>query len=250
MTKTKEEIRQYFREYRKNNKAKLRAKRLEWEAANVESKREYDKEYKASRKEQVAEYNKQYREANREVLLVKNKEKWKKNGDKYKTKNKLYREANKEMLAKRRKECREATPEKVKEYYQKNKARLGRACGAYQKRRKSVDLLFAFTQRVRCLVKQIFKRTGTKKSCRTYQILGCSYEEFLQHIQLRFQEVYSKDMTYSLQGLDIHHIVPMCKAKTEDDIIRLNHYSNLIVLTEEDHKHIHNKGGVRCPLLA
>jgi hypothetical protein len=250
VAKTKEEIRDYFREYRKKNKAKLRAKRLEWEAANVESKREYDKEHNASRKEQIAEYNKQYREDNRELLLAKNKEKWKKNGDKYKAKNKLYREANKEMLAKRCKDRREANPEKVKEYYQKNRGRLVKVCVQYRKNRLIKDPLFAFKERVRGLMKQVFKRTGYKKSCRTYQILGCSYEEFLQSMRDKFLEVYSKELPDNLQGLEIHHIIPICNAKTEEDITKLNHHSNLVVLTKEDHKHIHNKGGIRCPLLA
>lgn len=28
-------------------------------------------------------------------------------------------------------------------------------------------------------------------------------------------------------GWDIDHIIPLCNAKTEEDVIRLNHYTNL-----------------------
>ena len=36
--------------------------------------------------------------------------------------------------------------------------------------------------------------------------------------------LYNGELDY---GWDIDHIVPICSAKTEEDVIKLNHYTNL-----------------------
>jgi hypothetical protein len=67
---------------------------------------------------------------------------------------------------------------------------------------------------------------------KTYEILGCTYEEFKNHIELKFEPwmdwdnhgLYNGEKCF---GWDLDHIIPLSSAKTEEDVISLNHYSNL-----------------------
>lgn len=58
------------------------------------------------------------------------------------------------------------------------------------------------------------------------------YEDFYQHLintcRVNYGN-YDPSMSYH-----IDHIIPISCAKTEEDVIKLNHYSNLQPLTEED----------------
>lgn len=241
MAKTKEEIREYHREYLKKNKARLRAKRLEWEASNAEHKREYDKEYRASRKEQIAEYNKKYREENKEVILAKSKEKWERNGEKYREQKRQYRKENKERISEERRKHRKEHPEVYKARYQKSKDESMARCKEYQKRRKSIDPLYAFKEKVRSNINQILMRKGVKKNCRTYQILGCSLEEFTAYIEEQFMNMYGVSMFDIDEPLELHHRIPIHTAKSEEEVLRLNHHSNLVLLTKIDHRNLHKE---------
>jgi hypothetical protein len=76
------------------------------------------------------------------------------------------------------------------------------------------------------------KRNGFSKKSKTLVILGCSYENFKQYLESQFEPwmnwnnygLYNGEFSY---GWDIDHIIPLSSAKTEEEIIRLNHYTNL-----------------------
>lgn len=69
------------------------------------------------------------------------------------------------------------------------------------------------------------------KNNNSENILGCSFEEFKLHIEKQFEPwmtwknhgVYTGEENISWQ---LDHIVPMASAKTIEDVIRLNHYTN------------------------
>ena len=69
-----------------------------------------------------------------------------------------------------------------------------------------------------------FRKNGYKKSSKTEAIIGCSMEDFRNHIASLFQEGMSFD-NYGQWHLD--HITPLATASTEEDVLRLNHYTNL-----------------------
>lgn len=57
-------------------------------------------------------------------------------------------------------------------------------------------------------------------------IIGCEWNELKSYIEAKF----SKDMTwenYGQFGWHLDHIIPLASAKTEDDLYKLNHYTNL-----------------------
>ena len=75
----------YYKQYRENNKEKIAEQRKQYREENKEKIAEYAKQYYEDNKEQIAERNKQYREDNKDYY-------------------KQYREDNKEKIAEQRKQ--------------------------------------------------------------------------------------------------------------------------------------------------
>lgn len=89
-----------------------------------------------------------------------------------------------------------------------------------------------------------------KKNSKSITILGCSNEFFKQHIEKLFESWMNwgnygnpKDGVVELNKTwDIDHIIPISTAKTEEDVIRLNHYTNLQPLCSYKNRFV-KKGG-------
>jgi hypothetical protein len=159
------------------------------------------------------EYNKRYREKNRDKLneYCKN---WRyENDDKMKAKRKLYYQENKEDI--------------IKKNYE------------YCKNREKTDSLYKLTRGIRALILISFKKQFTTKSKKTIEILGCSFEEFKLHLESQFDD----KMNWENQGTYWHmdHIIPISSAETEEDVYRLNHYTNFQPLYWEDNLKKSNK---------
>jgi len=113
----------------------------------------------------------------------------------------------------------------------KNKARVDANRDArnaylreYRKVRREEDILWSFKDRIRCLLRNAFINKGFKKNSRSEYILGCSFDEFYAHIESQFTD----GMGWENRTMwHIDHIIPLASAKTEEDVIRLNHHSNL-----------------------
>lgn len=76
-------------------------------------------------------------------------------------------------------------------------------------------------------------RKGYSKTSKTNKILGCSYKQFKQHLESQFQEGMTWD-NYGRNGWHIDHIYPVSKARDEEHLLELNHYTNLQPLWEKD----------------
>jgi hypothetical protein len=119
-----------------------------------------------------------------------------------------------------------------KEYFKNNPDRQYN----YIKKRKETDPLFRFKLSARRLIGNSFKRTLKgiyKKGKKTEEILGCTLEELIIHIQSQFTEGMTLE-NYSEWEID--HKIPISSAKTEEEIIKLNHYSNLQPLWRSDNR--------------
>ena len=118
-------------------------------------------------------------------------------------------------------------------YVKNNKERIKFITKKYRKDRINTDPIFKLKLSISGTIYNSLKNKGFTKKSRTYEILGCSYEEFKQHLESKFESwmnwdnygKYEKDK-YNV-GWDIDHIIPLKTAKTEEDVIRLNHYTNL-----------------------
>lgn len=93
------------------------------------------------------------------------------------------------------------------------------------------DHFYRLKRRFRGRIRQILRKLAKQKSCKTEDIVGCSWEQFSSHIERQFTKGMSWDR---LDEIHIDHIVPLVTAKTERDVLRLNHYTNLRPLWAKD----------------
>jgi hypothetical protein len=162
------------------------------------------------------------------------------NLEKCREKSRDYYAKNSEVLKERAKQYAEKNYESIKqkryEYYQMNKSRWSR----YQIERAAIDPVYKMKVSIR---KLLVKVMNGSKSQRCEEILGCSYSDLHKHIESQFEPwmtwenkgKYSGTLNY---GWDVDHIIPLCTAKTVEDIIRLNHYTNLRPLCSHVNRNI------------
>jgi hypothetical protein len=93
------------------------------------------------------------------------------------------------------------------------------------------DPIKKLQHRMRCIIGQCFKRINNNKSQNTLQIVGLeSWDLFRKHIEKQWEDSMTWD-NYG-QGKNnttwhIDHIIPQSSATTEEEIYKLNHYTNL-----------------------
>lgn len=111
------------------------------------------------------------------------------------------------------------TPEEKKE-----KKRL------YYKKRME-EPLFKLSKNIRRRILSSLKRKNLYKTTNTQIMIGCSFEDFKKHIESLWEDwmnwdnygLYNGEPNY---GWDIDHIKPTSIAKTEEEMIKLFHYTN------------------------
>jgi hypothetical protein len=158
------------------------------------------------------------------------------NKDKENEKSRLYYELNKEEELKKRKKYYQENKENIiivkKKYAENNKDKTREMKIKYYKEKRKNDTFWKLKENIRVLIYcSLYHRNFSKKS-KTIEILGCSYEEFKIYMENKFEPwmtwenkgLYNGELNY---GWDIDHIIPISSAETEEDIIKLNHYTNL-----------------------
>jgi len=165
-----------------------------------------------------------YKNICRSCFTIQNREYKKKHNDKYKRENKdKINEYNKLYELKNK--------EKRKEWRLKNKDIIKEKRKKYELEQRK-DPIYRFKRNIRNLIYKSIKRMCYSKKSKSYDILGCSGDEFKKYIESKFESwmnwdnygLYNGHLNY---GWDIDHIVPLFSAEKEEDIIKLNHYSNL-----------------------
>ena len=182
-----------------------------------ECKQKYDETYRDKNKLEISSIKKRHYLNNKKKVLDNNRK---------------YILANEESVKNYQKRYRDENREKIKEYQKKYRLLNKESRNRKEKYRKSVDVLYKLKTHIRTMISNSFKRKGYTKNSKTFEILGCSYDEFKQYLEAKFEPwmtwdnrgLYNGQPNY---GWDIDHIIPLDTAKTEEDIIRLNHYSNL-----------------------
>ena len=71
------------------------------------------------------------------------------------------------------------------------------------------------------------------KSKKTEKILGCNFEDFHNYLLQTFRDNYGYEYNFK-EEVHIDHIIPLVTAKTEDEVTKLNHYTNLQLLKAKD----------------
>jgi len=85
------------------------------------------------------------------------------------------------------------------------------------------------------IIRDSLKRKGYSKNSKSVDILGCTINDFKVYIESKFLDWMTwenygnpKDGIFELNKTwDIDHIIPLNNGLNENDIIKLNHYTNL-----------------------
>lgn len=135
------------------------------------------------------------------------------------------------------------SPDQNKNYYLKNKEKILQTkkeyrnspefvekANAYQLERHhklmKSDPLYVLKKRYRSRTRMMFRHKGILKKTSCMEFLGCSADEF----KIYFESLFTEGMTWELfyEGkIHIDHIIAISTAQTEEDLVKLSHYTNL-----------------------
>jgi len=198
----------------------------------IDCQREYGRNKYKKESEKLKSIKKEYYENNKEKCREYGRIYYKENIEDNKILKKEYYENNKEYIK-----------EQHKIYNKNNKDKINKRQREYISSRIQNDNMFKLSKNTRTLIVNSFYYNGFTKKSKTQNILGCSFEEFKVYLESKFENwmnwdnrgLYNGELNY---GWDIDHIIPISSAKIEDDIIRLNHYTNLQPLCSYTNRHI------------
>lgn len=104
---------------------------------------------------------------------------------------------------------------------------------AYRKMKRDSDPLFRAKGNMRNRLNNAFKRKRWNKNSTTAKMLGADIYTVKTFIEVQFTEGMSWD-NYGKGGWEIDHVIPLASATTEEELIKLCHYTNLQPLWAED----------------
>jgi len=230
---------------------------IEKELSNFRKRKDSKDGFRGECKECSYLFWKNYRDKNLEILKEKKKKQYIDTKEKTLLRVKKYRETNIDIIREkdreRSKEKRKKEPNKYKIYYEKNKEEILRYKKIWAKKNKEVikikknnynslrlknDLIFRLIHNMRSRLRSFLKTRNITKQNKTFDIVGCSPEFLKEHLETQFVD----GMSWSNRNeWHIDHIIPLSSAKTEEDIYKLCHYTNLQPLWAEDNIKKSNK---------
>jgi hypothetical protein len=186
-----------------------------------------------------------YYEANKEKFANKAKIYYQKNKEKIATQRKIYYENNREEIIERQMNYYENNKEKIKIYDKHRNKKENVSVNKlmkkknywknYHKDKLKNDTMYKLKHNISCLMRDSIKKRGGKKLTKSEIILGCTFTEFRTHIESLWETwmnwdnygnpkdgIYEPDKTW-----DFDHIIPIKEGKTEIEVIKLNHYTNI-----------------------
>ena len=247
----KEKIAEQKKRYRENNKEKVAEQKKAHYEANKEEVLRKKKGYYQNNKEKIKDYQKVYNELNKEKVLARNKQYRDNNKEKVSNCKKLNYKANREKILARNKQYREANKEKLKEitksWYEANKDKVTAYKTNWIRNRRESDSFYRLIGNYRTRTLKAFKSIGQKKNVKSLKLLGLkTFKELAIYFESKFYNhpKTGEKMTFDNHGTygwHIDHIIPIDSAKTEEDIIKLCHYTNLQPLWAEENLRKSNK---------
>lgn len=147
----------------------------------------------------------------------------KENPEKYKEQSKVYYEKTKLIQNEKKKIWIKNNREKYNSYWTK---------------RKKEDTKFNLITKFRSRISSFLKKNGYSKKYKTIELIGCTPQELKEHLEKQFRD----GMTWENRNLwHIDHIIPLSSAKTEEELYKLCHYTNLQPLCAEENLKKSNK---------
>jgi hypothetical protein len=106
----------------------------------------------------------------------------------------------------------------------KQRVLSNRTQSVYKRNKRSLDPMFKLRSNVGTLIANSLSNHGYIKTSTTADILGCSIAEFKIYLESQFVQ----GMSWANRSeWHIDHIVPQAFARTEQELLLLNHYTNL-----------------------
>lgn len=195
-----------YREYRNENRDKIRRSASE---------------YYRNNKEKLAKYSRQWKKDNPDKVRDQKRRHMAKHRDKIREHRKEYRKKHKEEIREYNKKYRKENKDDIRKY-----SRIYRR--TYDKRRESYDLPYKLRRVLRGRVRVAMQDhvNGKRKAGSAVKDLGCTIEEFVRHIERQWQE----GMTWENYGeWELDHILPLSRFdldRKEEFIIAAN-YTNI-----------------------
>ena len=123
--------------------------------------------------------------------------------------------------------CKECAKKGQREWYGKNKDRISERVNKYLSKRRE-DSKYTF----QCVLRnQVRRYIVDKKGKSTEDILGETFDNVRLHLEKQFVE----GMNWNNHGeWHIDHIIPLSSGSSEEEYIKLNHYTNLQPLWATD----------------
>jgi len=197
--------------------------------------KERQRAYCEANPEKISERDRAYRKANPEKVRERNRAYRKANHEKVREYQLNYYIENFEKISERHRAYRKANPEKIREtlraWHKRNLEKVREASRAWKKKERKNNPIYVLKNRITHSIRESLKRKKYTKKSRTHKILGCDYETFAAHLEAQFVDGMNWD---NRDKWHIDHIIPIASAKTEEDVLRLNHYSNLQPLWAKD----------------
>jgi hypothetical protein len=175
-----------------------------------------------------------------EKRRINNRKKYIKNKEEILRKAKIYRDNNVEKYRERAKTYYEKNKEKRKEYRQKNTENYNK----WERKKRKNDPLYRFKKNFVGRLRVLLKKTGDRKTTKTSEIIGLSIIGLREHLESQWEpwmnwDNYGKYKSGSFNyGWDIDHIIPTSTATTMEEMVKLNHYTNLKPLCSTYNRHI------------
>lgn len=95
-----------------------------------------------------------------------------------------------------------------------------------KRKRNRGDEMFNFVESIRGLVRKSFTNKNYTKNSKTFDILGIDQEGLFEHIEKQFKDGMTWE-NHSHRGWHIDHIIPVNSATSYEELVKLNHYTNL-----------------------
>ena len=152
-----------------------------------------------------------YMSENVDKIKIAYKKDYERRKDKNKEYGKAYRESNKDRES-----------ERNSKWISENRESVNRRNRAYRDENLN-NPMFRLKENIRNLIRISIKSRGLKKNTKTFNILGCTIDEFKIHIEKLFEPGMSWN-NYPEWQLD--HKIPISWSKNEEDILKLNHHTN------------------------
>jgi len=220
-----------FQKGRNSCKSCMKEHLKEWRRNNKKRIKEYKEKYYNEHKNEILKYakekSKQYYNAHKEDEELKIKRK------KYA---KEYRQNNKEKRKKYVEKNKEKINEQIKRYKIKNRVNQNKKC----RERRKADEIYKLKIATRNMINNSFKRNGHTKKEKAEKLLGCDLDYFIKYLLETYKNNYNEEYNVNIK-VHIDHIIPISKAQTREDVIKMCNYTNLQLLKAKDNLNKSNK---------